>query len=276
MSEDRTADAGPEPSDAQGPKEGTVVRIPPRMFEGDTFYLPCRAEDATFELSIARSDLKDPALQVLIAAEMEGDGYEIRERRALVSRMGSGDLFLDVGAHRGIFTLHAAAAVPTLRVIAVEPASPNVASLEDAIRRNGVTEQIRVARVAAGAADGNISLRHNTSMGHHVFSDAAAAGPGSSTVVQLTLDTLVAHAMGGGDAPAGRIWMKIDVEGRELDVLRGAKGLIDSGRVFGILWEYMVHDRPSPRLKETEDWLADAGYETEIISNANRLSLKKI
>ena len=57
---------------------------------------------------------------------MGGDGYEIDERRALVSRMGEGDLFVDVGAHRGIFTLHAATAIPGLRVIAIEPSAANV------------------------------------------------------------------------------------------------------------------------------------------------------
>ncbi len=140
----------------------------------------------------------------------------------------AGDTVVDVGANIGEWALQMADAVgPTGRVIAVEPVPHLAAALRKSALANNM-RQLSVSAVAlsdtAGQAEFSVE-RANTGgsrLGRHGH-DAGACE--HITVRVATLDELLARS------GAGRVdFIKVDVEGFELEVLRGARGALARDR----------------------------------------------
>jgi len=66
-----------------------------------------------------------------------------------------GDLFCDIGANIGAYSILAAGAAGA-QVIAVEPVPSTARALEDNIRLNRLEDKIRVEQVVIGAAEGAV------------------------------------------------------------------------------------------------------------------------
>jgi FkbM family methyltransferase len=128
-----------------------------------------------------------------------------------------GDLFVDVGANVGVYSVWAADL--GARVIAVEPNADAAERLRENAELNGY--EIRVAPVALSDAPGFIRFTTGLDMSNHVV-DALEA-PGTELVPASTLDALL------GDATAAGV--KIDVEGAESLVLRGATRALGDHRI---------------------------------------------
>jgi FkbM family methyltransferase len=141
------------------------------------------------------------------------------EMRVLSDHLRPGDTFLDIGANHGSYSLAAARLVgETGRVLAFEP-QPELACL---IRRsaelNGLTN-IDVKEIALSDSEGTAEFFVPvmfSGMGglHRAFSAAA-----EHTTLSVTKQCLDAVAV--REALAGTVFMKMDVEGNELHVLRG-------------------------------------------------------
>jgi FkbM family methyltransferase len=137
-------------------------------------------------------------------------------------------VFVDVGAHIGYYSLKAAAALgPGGRVIAIEPNPPTVQELRDNIAASGAT-RVHVSPVACGDKESTLVLyaspRANT--GQTSLSRANAEQTGviaaEYRVRARPLDAIV------GDEGVHRVdVIKIDVEGAEMLVLRGAGRTLD-------------------------------------------------
>ena len=141
--------------------------------------------------------------------------YELFESRLLNDLLGSGDVFVDIGAHVGWFTVRAAQRIgSTGTVYAFEPYPPNAESLRANVTRNSL-ENVRISAVALSDNRGTVRIAR------HADSDSASATVGLTTgsdafdVTTNRLDDLVPE----GASPA---LIKIDVEGLEESVLEGA------------------------------------------------------
>jgi FkbM family methyltransferase len=136
--------------------------------------------------------------------------------------LGPGDCCYDVGANIGIYALWAAGRVGrTGEVHAFEPVPRTRAILARLVERNGLT-QVRVSSAAVATAAGTVGMRvypDCSGLAHQVFDGAAP----ELTVPATTLDH---HA--SRHRPPDLV--KIDVEGFELDVLRGAGELLRTRR----------------------------------------------
>ena len=191
-----------------------------------------------FELPLPEGWSRDAGARVLALEEARRGGYEYPTRRFFDDHLEPGDLFIDVGAHWGIFSLHAATRHPgEIQVLAVEAHPGNLRQLRSAVELNGLAEQITVAGVAAGAAAGNAPLVINSTMGHslHGFGLPTRASRDVQTLVRVRpLDELVPVQARG---QLRRILLKIDVEGFEPEVVKGARRLLDTGRVAALVWE---------------------------------------
>lgn len=155
--------------------------------------------------------------------------YE-REEIAFVRRqLKPGDAAIDVGAHVGYFAMHLADAVgPSGRVYAFEPFDANADLLERSVAENRFDDRVVVRRAAVGALSGTASLTYPretlNSGGAYVLHDRTAplANHLLREVPLVALDDLEL-------ARPVRL-IKIDVEGAEPQVIRGASRLLAADR----------------------------------------------
>jgi FkbM family methyltransferase len=151
----------------------------------------------------------------------------------------SGDLFVDVGAHLGTYTIWACEA--GAHVLAVEASDEMAEYLRQNLSLNGL--DVEVWNVAVGAQPGRVSLT-----GADQSRRAIGEPTGAGDVEMRTLDSLV-----GDRHVAG---LKIDVEGAERLVLDGARDLLSSGRVDLIQLEW--NDMSQATLGEDRSVVAES------------------
>jgi FkbM family methyltransferase len=125
--------------------------------------------------------------------------------------LSPGDLFVDVGANIGFYTLIAAR-----RGAHVEAFEPTAAAA-DCCERSLALNNLRatVHRAACGAEPGTVTFTTGLDIGNHITD-----GPGVEVPI-VTLDEQL------DDCQAVGAVFKIDAEGHDLDVLRGALAVID-------------------------------------------------
>jgi FkbM family methyltransferase len=124
-----------------------------------------------------------------------------------------GDLFVDVGANVGSYSIWVAELGAD--VIALEPAEDTFALLEENVALNGYP--IKTIRAAAGPAQGTARFTSGRDCVNHL-------DPGGvSEIAMLTIDSII-----GNRTVAG---MKVDVEGFEVDVLHGCERALSEHRV---------------------------------------------
>lgn len=144
--------------------------------------------------------------------------YEPRISRFVSQFLKLGDCFLDVGANVGYFTTMAAALVgPQGRVISFEP-NPEVRGvLEAQVLANGFTN-VSIRPVGIGRATGRADLVLGEK-GNHGSTSLAPKAEGEIEIVSLDSEF-------DRSTIAGKILLKIDVEGLEPDVMIGAACLL--------------------------------------------------
>jgi FkbM family methyltransferase len=135
------------------------------------------------------------------------------------------DLFVDVGANVGSYTILASAGVGS-EVLAFEPGGEAFAWLVRNIELNGVSERVEARCEAAGASAGTASFTSGLDTINRIDPQ------GSVTVPVTTVDALC-----GRRNPA---LIKIDVEGREKDVLVGAASVLSGSAPLAVLIEHPV------------------------------------
>jgi FkbM family methyltransferase len=148
--------------------------------------------------------------------------HEERVQRVLTDNVRTGFTVYDIGAHVGFFSLLCGRlAGPDGRVYAFEPRADNIERLQRNIAINGA-ENIRVVPAAAcdRRGDATFVLEKSTLEGHLAAADEA----GGARVRTETIDALVADGMPAPD------FLKVDVEGAEAAVIRGAAQTIASRR----------------------------------------------
>lgn len=137
--------------------------------------------------------------------------------------LAEGDLFIDVGANAGLYSLFAGSL--GARVIALEPSSDSFSALERNIALND--SDITGLRKAVGETPGRFAL----TVGRDAMNSlAATAGADFEMVDVVTLDDVI-----GDQTVAG---MKIDIEGFEYQALRGAERALRSHRIRAIQMEW--------------------------------------
>lgn len=146
-----------------------------------------------------------------------------------------GDLFVDVGANIGIYTVFALDL--GAEVIAVEP-TPNADYLRENLALNGCTAQ--VVQKALSDAPGRVRMTQGLDSLNHLLLD----GAGGVEVECTTLDLLLGDRVADG--------VKIDVEGAERLVLEGATRSLSEHRVRMLQLEWGTN-RPMQTLSEGRD-----------------------
>jgi len=155
------------------------------------------------------------AAEVAAALELAGEGVKV---------------VADVGANKGAWAREALRIFPHAHIHAFEPSRTTFEELACAL---GAEPRVSLYRVGLSSTEGSATL----------YSDQSASGLASLTRrrldhfgIELDMEetvhvTTLAHWLEAENIPHVDV-LKLDVEGHELDVLRGAEGRLDRVRVL--------------------------------------------
>lgn len=182
--------------------------------------------------------------------------YELDEMTVTRRLVPRGGTVIDAGANIGIYTLLLADLVGEGGVVhAVEPSPVAWHRLEEA---TGTLGQVHRHRVALGAEKGEASMAVADGDSMHSTLRAAAALDDVIAVGVTTLDALV------GDRAVD--FVKVDVEGYEAELLRGARQSLHGGWIGAMLLEV------APQYGSV-DWATElhelAGYRAFAVARGN-------
>ena len=136
-----------------------------------------------------------------------------------------GDVVADVGAYRGTYTLVAAARVGARgKIIAFEPTAANADLIAENVKLNRFQDRVHVENLAVSDRSGVTAFYTDTDSSTNSFWPGAT-GSDQVSVRTTSLDEYFA------DQQLPRV-VKIDVEGAELAVLRGAHNILASSAVI--------------------------------------------
>lgn len=149
--------------------------------------------------------------------------YELPIQEAVAKRLRQGDVFYDIGANAGFFSLIASRIVgPFGKCVSFDPDPVNIESISQQIKLNGITNWI-VVQEAVSDGMGRVAFSRSgpgASTGHL---GEARRGEESIEVRATTLDE-AARRFGSPN------FVKMDVEGEEGRVLKGAARLLREDR----------------------------------------------
>lgn len=137
---------------------------------------------------------------------------------------------IDVGANIGFFSIMLAKRLTSGRLLAIEPTVAALTRLNSNIERNGVKDSVIVFHGLASSTDGFGEVKTFDGMEEYstagVVDHFAVRGvtPTFERVEQLTIDSLAKkYSLSPG-------FIKIDVEGYEMEVLKGASQTLSTHR----------------------------------------------
>jgi FkbM family methyltransferase len=174
--------------------------------------------------------------------------YDLVLRRAIQASLQPGDVFYDVGANVGYYSLLASVLVGDEGlVLAFEPSRRNLTYLHQNLQINDIAN-VKVMEFAVGERSGHVRFHEETN-GRMSHQDAS----GEIEVPLISLDDWIANS---GTSPPNIL--KIDVVGSEMGVLRGASRILSEDRPVLFMQVHSFDLRPP--------WMAylnDRGYNLE-------------
>ena len=181
--------------------------------------------------------------------------------RDVLGQVSENDVFYDIGANVGLYSCMISSAIPKCEVYPFEPHPTNVEALKRNLQLNDIGGQI--FQLALSDEEGEFELSSEgaeAGLGEHSL-DTSGTGSTVPVTVRRLDDLRKDH-----DIPIPTV-VKIDVEGAELDVIRGAKETFSDPNCKVIYCE--VHPERIETFggsyDELKDCLIDLGFALEIL-----------
>jgi FkbM family methyltransferase len=186
----------------------------------------------------------DPNEPYITFHVLENGEWERSTRDAIRNLLAPGDCYLDVGANIGLHVLLADMVVgPSGKVIALEPHPISARLLRDNLEINGMDSRVTALEAAAAEVDGGtrrfeLFPEHSSMSGFTIKPERVAARRALQESVEVPLVSLDALVRRLGVTPD---LIKIDVEGFELQVLRGASEILSGEHDTAVMIEHAPH-----------------------------------
>lgn len=171
--------------------------------------------------------------RLLIPPHMKGAAHyitpglcEFEEMAFIMHILRPNELFVDVGANIGAFTVLASGVVGS-RTIAFEANPDTFEALFRNVKLNGLQERVKCIFAAAGRNEGEVSFTTGLGTENHMVTQQ-----GGETAVKVRMTSLDSE-MGNNSVDI----LKIDVEGFETEVLAGAASVLRSPQLQALLIE---------------------------------------
>ncbi len=157
----------------------------------------------------------------------------------LLHLLRADDTFVDIGANVGAYTVLASAEIGA-KSIAFEPLPTTFGYLKDNIALNSIQSRVTTHNIGLGSTKGSLKFTKSLDTANHV---ATAADTDTVEVAVNTLDAVLTTTP---------ILMKIDVEGFETEVLKGADNTLRDPALKGIIIEL---NGSGDKYGYDEDWI---------------------
>jgi FkbM family methyltransferase len=183
--------------------------------------------------------------------------HEREVQKAISAAVRPGSVVYDIGAHLGSVALGCARLVgESGRVVAFDGDPENVLRLRNNVSRNELEDRLRVVHAAVWSytrSDG-VSFRRGRTVRSQggVEADGNRPATGSGEVIHVPTVTLDDFVAAGGPVPQ---LVKIDVEGGEVEVLRGGAKLFASEKPLVIV---EIHHQQAA--EQISGWLEEHQY----------------
>jgi FkbM family methyltransferase len=175
------------------------------------------------------------------------DGYEPEVALLLDALLPEGGTFYDIGSNWGYFPLYAASRRRSLAVHAFEPHPLTFCDLESCVEQAGLKGIVTCHNFALSSADGEAFIQFPDGL-HSGWAEVSRSGGTRITTRRL-------HALGLPPPD----FVKLDVEGHEIEVLRGAESTLRRAQPFVVFESKRDYGAPEKTL-EPLFFLASLGY----------------
>lgn len=204
---------------------------------------------------VSKGPLKGSKFGLFTSSKYVRGTYEPNEVASFLRFIKKGDTVLDVGAHAGYYSLLAANQVGERgKVIAIEPHPLNLAYLWNHFKINNV-QNATILDCAIGSMNQWVSF--DTSAGTGRAQVEQTFSKSSELIEMKTLDSLFERGLVGKPKV-----IKMDIEGAELEALKGARTLIRSSQPAFVL---STHGHTTKA--KCIQFLAEQGYRISLLGD---------
>jgi FkbM family methyltransferase len=174
-------------------------------------------------------------------ASMTAQEEDIRE----YFKPEKGDIVVDIGAAFGIYTIIASKRIGANgKVIAIEAHPDSFDMLNRNVKLNKLTN-VTCLNYAVYSRKMKVKIYSN----YTIMSERVRGEKMKDKFVEVNADTLDNLLQQGGISHAEVNWIKIDVEGAELDVLKGAYNTLSNSKDIALLIEVHGQDNYKPLIE---------------------------
>ena len=200
-------------------------------------------------------------------ATQNWETVEFAAYRAFAALLCPGDIVYDVGAHIGTYTLMALKGIGAGgRVIAYEPFAFTRRYLAQHLEWNGNASRVMTRPVCCGAVPGQRTFYFAPDRAEGMNGLVPVEGFSEQMVEVTTLDREVMEI---GLPPSV---IKIDVEGAEWDVLRGAEAILRDHRPrLALSLHPAALAKQGASAVDVLGWLEALGYDNEIVARDHEI-----
>ncbi len=151
--------------------------------------------------------------------------FDMNPYSTLFAKSQGADLLIDCGGNTGAVTCSVLCRNKTIKSLTFEPNPPTFERLTNNCALNGLQDRAKLLHCAVGSAPGSVTIEVDPHNSMAVVQGSAYATKGNGVKHEMPITTIDAAMSELGWSPA-RIVMKVDIEGFEIEALKGAAGTL--------------------------------------------------